>query len=171
MTAPRPAMTLDATTLAERAGGSWLTPPDAVAVTSIEIDSRRCRDGSLFVALPGTQADGHDFIAAAAANGAAAALVSRRIEDAAIPLLLVDDVETALTRLGSRGREAHIAAGGRLVGITGSVGKTGSKEMLAHLLAPTGCHASRASFNNHLGVPLTLAALPECQSTPSRKSA
>ena len=68
MTAPRPAMTLDATTLAERAGGSWLTPPDAVAVTSIEIDSRRCRDGSLFVALPGTQADGHDFIAAAAAN-------------------------------------------------------------------------------------------------------
>ena len=160
MTAPRPAMTLDATTLAERACGSWLTPPDAVAVTSIEIDSRRCRDGSLFVALPGTQADGHDFIAAAAANGAVAALVSRRIEDAAIPLLRVDDVETALTRLGSRGREAHIAAGGRLVGITGSVGKTGSKEMLAHLLAPAGCHASRASFNNHLGVPLTLAALP-----------
>ena len=160
MTAQRPAMTLDATTLAKRAGGSWLTPPDAIPVTSIEIDSRRCRAGSLFIALSGTQADGHDFIDAATANGAIAALVSRRIEDAAIPLLLVDDVEAALTRLGGCGREAHIAAGGRLVGITGSVGKTGSKEMLAHLLAPTGCHASRASFNNHLGVPLTLAALP-----------
>ena len=160
MTAPRPTMTLGAAALADRTGGAWVAPPDAVSATSVEIDSRRCRDGSLFLALPGTQVDGHDYIDAAAANGAVAAMVSRRVENAPLPLLLVDDVEAGLARLGATGREAHAATGGRLVGITGSVGKTGSKEMLARLLAPTGCHASRASFNNHLGVPLTLAALP-----------
>ncbi|MEK9790868.1 MAG: UDP-N-acetylmuramoyl-tripeptide--D-alanyl-D-alanine ligase, partial [Alphaproteobacteria bacterium] len=154
-------MRIDADTLAERAGGSWAGPAVANHVTSIEIDSRRCGEGSLFVALPGAQADGHDFISAAADLGAAAALVSRLANDADLPMLVVDDVQHALTSLGAGGREAHIAAGGRLAAITGSVGKTGSKEMLAHLLQPGGCHASRASFNNHLGVPLTLAALPE----------
>jgi len=160
MTSQRPVMKLDAATLADRTAGRWVTQAGSLSVTSVEIDSRRCTDGSLFVALSGTQADGHDYIAAAAAKGAAAALVSRRVENPPLPLLLVDDVESGLSRLGAEGRTAHIAAGGRLVGITGSVGKTGSKEMLAHLLAPAGCHASRASFNNHLGVPLTLAALP-----------
>lgn len=161
MTADHQVMRLDAALLAERTGGRWITAPaDALRVTSVEIDSRKCREGSLFIALPGRQADGHDFIAAAADRGAAAALASRRTESGGMPLLLVEDVEAALTRLGAAGRAAHAAAGGRLVGITGSVGKTGSKEMLAHLLAPAGCHASHASFNNHLGVPLTLAALP-----------
>ena len=154
-------MRIDADTLAQRAGGSWAGPAVANHVTSIEIDSRRCGKGSLFVALPGAQADGHDFISAAADLGAAAALVSRPANDTDLPMLVVDDVQHALTGLGASGREAHIAAGGRLAAITGSVGKTGSKEMLAHLLQPGGCHASRASFNNHLGVPLTLAALPE----------
>ena len=154
-------MRIDADTLAQRAGGSWAGPAVANHVTSIEIDSRRCGEGSLFVALPGAQADGHDFISAAADLGAAAALVSRLANDADLPMLVVDDVQHALTSLGAGGRETHIAAGGRLAAITGSVGKTGSKEMLAHLLQPGGCHASRASFNNHLGVPLTLAALPE----------
>ena len=75
---------------------------------------------------------------------------------------MVDDVEAALARLGAFGRAAHRMAGGHLVAITGSVGKTGSKEMLAHMLRRLGgCHANRASFNNHLGVPLTLAALPD----------
>ena len=75
---------------------------------------------------------------------------------------MVDDVEAALARLGAFGRAAHRMAGGHLVAITGSVGKTGSKEMLAHMLRQLGgCHANRASFNNHLGVPLTLAALPD----------
>ncbi len=154
-------MRIDAETLASRTGGSWAGHAVTGDVTSIEIDSRRCAEGSLFVALPGAQADGHDFISAAADRGAAAALVSRPANDAALPMLVVDDVQQALTNLGAGGRKAHIAAGGRLAAITGSVGKTGSKEMLAHLLQPGGCHASRASFNNHLGVPLTLAALPE----------
>jgi len=154
-------MRIDADTLAQRAGGSWAGHAMAKRVTSIEIDSRRCGEGSLFVALPGAQADGHDFISAAADLGAAAALVSSPANDADLPMLVVDDVQHALTGLGAGGREAHIAAGGHLAAITGSVGKTGSKEMLAYLLQPGGCHANRASFNNHLGVPLTLAALPE----------
>jgi len=80
----------------------------------------------------------------------------------ACPLLMVDDVTAALAQLGAFGRAAHRMAGGHLVAITGSVGKTGSKEMLAHMLRQLGgCHANRASFNNHLGVPLTLAALPD----------
>ncbi|MGB2159703.1 MAG: UDP-N-acetylmuramoyl-tripeptide--D-alanyl-D-alanine ligase, partial [Candidatus Puniceispirillaceae bacterium] len=127
-----------------------------------EIDSRRCAPGTLFAALGGQHADGHDYIAAAAANGAAAALVSRDPGAMPCPLLLVADVEVALTRLGAFGRAAHRMAGGHLVAVTGSVGKTGSKEMLAHMLHQLGgCHANRASFNNHLGVPLTLAALPD----------
>ena len=154
-------MRIDADTLAQRAGGRWAGHAVANHVTSIEIDSRRCGEGSLFVALPGAQADGHDFISAAAELGAAAALVSSPANDTDLPMLVVDDVQRALTGLGAGGREAHIAAGGRLAAITGSVGKTGSKEMLAHMLQPGGCHASRASFNNHLGVPLTLATLPE----------
>jgi len=157
----RPTMSLDARTLAARCGGTWVTDPAALIASSIEIDSRVCVEGSLFAALPGDHADGHDYLHAAAANGAVAALVERAEDPAPLPLLLVDDVQQALNRLGAAGRDAHAAAGGQLVGITGSVGKTGSKEMLAHLLETAGgCHASRASFNNHLGVPLTLAALP-----------
>ena len=162
MTAPAPEMQIDAAELARRTDGAWLTPPGEISVTTLEIDSRRCGKGSLFIALAGQHADGHDFIAAASANGAAAALVSRDPGGARCPLLMVEDVEAALTRLGAFGRAAHRMTGGHLVAITGSVGKTGSKEMLAHMLRHCGgCHANRASFNNHLGVPLTLAALPD----------
>ena len=166
MNATTPGMKIDAAELARRAAGTWLTPPGEVAVTTIEIDSRLCVPGTLFAALPGQHADGHDYIAAAGANDAAAALVSRDPgtlpHSITCPLLKVDDVEAALARLGAFGRAAHRVAGGHLVAITGSVGKTGSKEMLAHMLRRLGgCHANRASFNNHLGVPLTLAALPD----------
>ena len=159
-------MQIDAAELARRAEGCWLTPPGALTVSAVEIDSRLCTHGTLFVALAGNNADGHDHIQGAAANGAIAALVSRDpgsdLGTAPCPLLKVDDVQAALTRLGACGRAAHRMAGGHLVAITGSVGKTGSKDMLAHMLRRLGgCHASRASFNNHLGVPLTLAALPE----------
>lgn len=161
-----PGMKIDATELARRGEGKWLTPPGTLSVTAVEIDSRLCAPGTLFAALAGQHADGHDYIAAAGANGAAAALVSRdpgsTLHPSPCPLLMVDDVEAALARLGAFGRAAHRMAGGHLVAITGSVGKTGSKEMLAHMLRRLGgCHANRASFNNHLGVPLTLAALPD----------
>ena len=155
-------MSLDAAMLAARSGGAWIGDPGAIIASSIEIDSRICKEGSLFAALPGEHADGHDYLESAAGNGAVAALVERETDTAPLPLLRVTDVQQALNSLGAAGRDAHAAAGGQLVGITGSVGKTGSKEMLAHLLrAAGGCHASRASFNNHLGVPLTLAALPD----------
>jgi len=160
MSAPR-TMSLDAAMLATRSGGTWIGDAGGIIASSIEIDSRKCAAGSLFAALAGRHADGHDYLEAAASRGAVAALVEREAAAAPLPLLHVASVQQALNGLGAAGRAAHIAAGGRLVGITGSVGKTGSKEMLAHLLHAAGdCHASRASFNNHLGVPLTLAALP-----------
>ena len=177
MTAAAPVMPgpgLDAEQLAMRAGGSWHADhPVTGRISTIEIDSRKCGPGSLFVALPGASADGHDFIAAAAGTGAAAALVARPDPACNLPQLVVPDVKPALDALGIAGRTAHRAGGGRLAGITGSVGKTGSKEMLAHLLQrvgvstgtgarnSAGCVASRASFNNHLGVPMTLAMLPD----------
>ena len=161
MTGPAPQMALDAAELARRTSGSWSGAAPDLTVSGIEIDSRACGAGTLFAALCGQHADGHGFVAAAAGKGAVAALVSRPVTNAPCPLLMVDDVEAALNLLGAAGREAHRHAGGRLVAITGSVGKTGSKEMLAHMLRRLGgCHANRASFNNHLGVPLTLAALP-----------
>jgi UDP-N-acetylmuramoyl-tripeptide--D-alanyl-D-alanine ligase len=166
MTGRIPGMMINADELARRADGHWLTPPGELAVTAVEIDSRLCAPGTLFVALAGKHADGHDYLGAAAKKGAAAALVSRDPGPMPCPLLMVDDVEAALARLGAFGRAAHRMAGGHLVAITGSVGKTGSKEMLAHMLRRLGgCHANRASFNNHLGVPLTLAALPDAPFT------
>jgi UDP-N-acetylmuramoyl-tripeptide--D-alanyl-D-alanine ligase len=160
------ALTRD-TILARTGGHSDPMLDHDFTVTSLTIDSRKCTAGSLFVAMTGEHADGHDFVAAAAANGATAALVTRAVADPIIQdnrcvQIIVENCQQALDDLAMMGRISHQQAGGRLVGITGSVGKTGSKEMLAHILARMGgCHASQASFNNHVGVPLTLAALPE----------
>ena len=126
----------------------------------ISSDSRKIRPGDLYIALTGPNFDGHDFVAEALLKGAAAALVERHPEGApeGAALLIVDDVVEALNRLASAARERST---GRIIAITGSVGKTSTKEALAHVLAaqaPT--YASRESFNNHWGVPLSLAALP-----------
>jgi len=140
--------------------GGTLVDPAAICapVLGIEIDSRNCQAGDLFVALDGTQNDGHEFIGNAAQAGAAACLVSRPNKAAPIAQILVEDTLASLARLGRAGR-ARFA--GKMIGITGSVGKTGSKDMLAHALAAFGkTHASQRSFNNHIGVPLTLAGLP-----------
>jgi len=128
-------------------------------VEGISIDTRSIAPGDLFVALTAAR-DGHDFVAQALEKGAGAALVSRIPDGVAedAPLLLVDDVQTALEALGRAGR-ARTAA--KVVAVTGSVGKTSTKEMLAAMLAPQGrTHAAVASFNNHWGVPLTLARMP-----------
>ncbi len=135
----------------------WATP--GWAATGVSIDTRSLAPGDLFVALTGVR-DGHEFVAEAFAKGAAAALVSRipdgLTQDA--PLLIVPDVPGALTALGAAGR-ARFA--GRLVAVTGSVGKTGTKEMLRSALGAQGAvHAAEKSFNNHWGVPLTLARTP-----------
>ncbi|TCP43139.1 UDP-N-acetylmuramoyl-tripeptide--D-alanyl-D-alanine ligase [Rhodovulum marinum] len=127
--------------------------------TGVSIDTRSLAPGDLFVALT-DQRDGHDFVADALARGAAAALVSRVPEGVAgdAPLLIVPDV---LAALGALGRAGRARARARVVGVTGSVGKTSTKEMLRAVLAGQGrVHAAEASFNNHWGVPLTLARLP-----------
>ncbi|NMJ44358.1 UDP-N-acetylmuramoyl-tripeptide--D-alanyl-D-alanine ligase [Roseomonas sp. JC162] len=130
-----------------------------VAVTGISIDTRSLAPGDLFVALRDTR-DGHDFVADALAKGAAAALVDRDPPGVApdAPLLRVAETLAGLTALGAAGRARSDA---RVVGVTGSVGKTTTKEMLRVALAAFGpTHASAASFNNHWGVPITLARMP-----------
>lgn len=143
---------------AEATGGTITT---AWRASGVSIDSRSLAPGDLFVALRGERHDGHAFVADALARGAAAAMVERRPEGLAAdaPLLLVRDTLEGLWALGRAGR-ARSAAG--VVAVTGSVGKTGTKEALRHVLdRQGGCHASAASHNNHWGVPLTLARLPE----------
>ncbi|MEZ5826032.1 MAG: UDP-N-acetylmuramoyl-tripeptide--D-alanyl-D-alanine ligase [Geminicoccaceae bacterium] len=122
----------------------------------VSIDSRTVGEGDLFVALKVAR-DGHDFVADALGKGATAAVVTARPanvpEDA--PLLLVEDSMAALEGLGAFARKRSRA---RIVGVTGSVGKTGFKTALAHVCAKFGAtHASARSYNNHWGVPLSLA--------------
>ncbi len=128
--------------------------------TGVSIDTRTIAPGDLFIALKDAR-DGHDFVAQALAKGAAAALVSRVPGGVAAnaPLLMVDDVQAALERLGAAGRARAKA---RVIAVTGSVGKTSTKEMLRAVLNGQGAtHAAEASYNNHWGVPLTLARLPQ----------
>ncbi|MGR3794145.1 UDP-N-acetylmuramoyl-tripeptide--D-alanyl-D-alanine ligase [Vannielia sp. SX4] len=133
------------------ARGDW-------AATGLSIDSRSIAPGELFIALKDVR-DGHDFVADALAKGACAALVSHvpeGCEDA--PLLIVADVLEGLEALGRAGRARSRA---KVAGVTGSVGKTSTKEMLRSILSRQGkVHAAEKSFNNHWGVPLTLARMP-----------
>ena len=127
--------------------------------TGVSIDTRSLQPGDLFVALTDMR-DGHDFVAEALQKGAAAALVSRVPPglDANAPLLQVDDVLAGLGRMAGFAR-ARMA--GKVIAITGSVGKTSTKEMLRSALVGQGhIHAAEASYNNHWGVPLTLARMP-----------
>ena len=128
------------------------------SASGVSIDTRSLAPGDLFVALTAVR-DGHEFVAEALARGAAAAMVARRPDGvpADAPLLVVPDVLAGLHALGAAAR-ARFA--GRVVAVTGSVGKTGSKEMLRVALGAQGSvHAAEKSFNNHWGVPLTLARL------------
>jgi UDP-N-acetylmuramoyl-tripeptide--D-alanyl-D-alanine ligase len=130
------------------------------AATGISIDSRSLEPGDLFVALKGPAFDGHDYIAQALDKGAVAALAHRRpaglAEDA--PLLLVEDTLVALTALGAAARARTSA---KIIGVTGSVGKTGTKEALrACLSAQAPTSANLSSLNNHWGLPLSLARMP-----------
>ncbi|MBI1171862.1 UDP-N-acetylmuramoyl-tripeptide--D-alanyl-D-alanine ligase [bacterium] len=146
-------------TSAEAAAAAGGTVTADWAATGVSIDTRTLQPGDLFVALTDLR-DGHDFVAAALAKGAAAAMVSRIPEGLCpqSPLLIVPDVLEALAKLGAAGRARARA---KVVGVTGSVGKTSTKEMLRAILAGQGrVHAAEASYNNHWGVPLTLARLP-----------
>ena len=141
---------------AEAATGGQATAP--FVVENLSIDTRSLQPGDLFVALTAAR-DGHDFVAQAFAKGAGAALVSRVPEGVTGPCLVVPDVLIALTALGAAGRARSTA---QVIGVTGSVGKTSTKEMLREMLSAFGqVHAAEASFNNHWGVPITLARLPQ----------
>lgn len=130
------------------------------AITSVSIDTRTLEAGALFVAIRGVHQDGHSFVAKAFEVGAAAALVANDFNAVGVDgaLIRVPDPLKALERLGEHARvrtHAHVIA------VTGSVGKTGTKEALRHCLSTCGqTHAAERSFNNHWGVPLTLARMP-----------
>lgn len=126
------------------------------SVSQVSTDSRSIGEGDLFVALSGENFDGHQYLGDVAAAGAAAALVSRRTE-VELSLLLVDDTEQALGRLGAFNRQQYT---GPLVAITGSSGKTTVKNMVNAVLSRRGnTLATQGNFNNEIGVPLTLLRL------------
>jgi UDP-N-acetylmuramoyl-tripeptide--D-alanyl-D-alanine ligase len=127
--------------------------------SGINTDSRHLAAGELYLALRGPRFDGNVFVGAVAAAGAAGAVVDRPAEDAALPLIHVEDGQQALTRAAAAWR-ARFA--GVVVGVAGSNGKTTVKEMIASILALRGpCLATRGNLNNHIGVPLTLLRLDD----------
>lgn len=141
---------------AKATSGQVMSPWQA---SGLSIDTRSIAAGDLFVALKDVR-DGHDFVAQALEKGAAAALVSRIPDGVApdAPLLVVPDVLKALEAMAVFARARTTA---QVVGVTGSVGKTSTKEMLRSVLARQGkVFAAEKSFNNHWGVPLTLARMP-----------
>ncbi|TPW33594.1 UDP-N-acetylmuramoylalanyl-D-glutamyl-2,6-diaminopimelate--D-alanyl-D-alanine ligase [Martelella alba] len=130
-------------------------------VDGISIDSRNITPGDAFFAIKGDRVDGHSFAGFAAANGAGLLVVSEAKLPAlgrlTCPMIVVDDVLEAMVMLASASRAR---CKGRIIAVTGSVGKTSTKEMIAGCLRPSGnVHAAVKSFNNHWGVPLTLARM------------
>lgn len=124
----------------------------------LSIDTRTIKPGDLFIALAGDNGDGHDYVAEAIEKGACAALVSRAVDGVPDDQLLV--VEDTLEGLRALGAAARARSGAKIIGITGSVGKTGTKEFLATAFGALGqVHASIKSYNNHWGVPLSLSSM------------
>ena len=134
------------------------SPDGGQPITGISIDSRTVQPGDLFVAIRGERFDGHDYVAQAFQQGAAAALVDQPLRNEERPCLLVKDT---LLALGQWARHVRQQTGYRVVGITGSVGKTTTRHMIAHVVGQQ--HASwqaPKNFNNAIGLPLTLLTAP-----------
>jgi len=132
-------------------------------ITGISIDTRTLKQGEAFFAIRGDRFDGHDFLPAAMGAGAGVAIVSEEklvsLGSLKLPLIVVRDVMEAMHRLAE---VARVRSKAQIIAVTGSVGKTTTKEMLRTVLSPSGkVHAPVGSFNNHWGVPLTLARMPE----------
>ncbi len=141
-------------------GGELQGMAPGLGFSGVSFDSREITGGEIFFAISGVRMDGHAFVVDALKKGAGLAVVSAPDEEmrAAGSLLVVDDTLAALQTLG---RAARARTQAKVVGVTGSVGKTTTKEMLALALGAMGrTHAAKASFNNHWGVPLTLARMP-----------
>lgn len=128
-------------------------------ITGISIDSRKIKPGDLFIALKGPNFDGHNFLADAARAGAVAAIVEKPGDaPASLTQIQVRSTEAALTMLAKFSRRRFK---GKIIGVTGSVGKTGTKEALAHILSRQGkTFANEGNLNNHIGVPLSLSRMP-----------
>jgi len=156
MTYTEPLWTSDdiARSAAGRVSGRW-------CAEGVAIDSREVIPGDLFVALPGTDHDGHDFVARALAAGAAGALVERHPQGVAEEdprLIHVQSTQEGLRALGAAARERMT---GKVIAVTGSAGKTSVKDALKQALGRTAAsHAGLRSFNNHVGLPLSLARMP-----------
>lgn len=155
-------MTAPLWTAAEAAAAVGAPEPAADwEATGVVIDSRAAGPGDLFIAIVGDRLDGHAFVAKALEAGSVAALVHRTPEgvDAGdARLIYVDDTLKGMEALG---RAARARSDARIVAVTGSVGKTGAKEMLRRALGVFGpCHANEGNLNNHWGAPLTLARMP-----------
>ncbi|MGH8230207.1 MAG: UDP-N-acetylmuramoyl-tripeptide--D-alanyl-D-alanine ligase [Steroidobacteraceae bacterium] len=140
-----------------RAGHGRLQGEDR-RFNEIAIDSRKLAAGDLFAALRGEKADGHDFVPAAAAAGAAGAIVQRAVQ-LPLPQIVVSNVEASLAHAA---RAARAQFKGPVIGVAGSNGKTTVKEMIAAILSQRGpCLSTRGNLNNHLGVPMTLLRLDD----------
>jgi len=149
---------LPVTTIAQACGGQLIGHPLAptTAITGLAIDSRRIKSGDLFAALPGARADGHDFASVAMDQGAAALLVQRQVE-IDCPQIVVDDCPRALADVARLARQPYA---GVMLGVTGSAGKTTTKNLLHAVLSKAGrTLATEGNLNNELGVPLTLSRL------------
>ena len=141
------------------ATGGRLSGPSDWNASGVSIDSRSVAAGDLFIALAGPNHDGHDYVKAAIESGAACALVHKIPAGCdGLPLLMVADTMKGLEDLG---RAARARTDARILAVTGSVGKTSTKEMAALVLSRQGAtHWSVGSFNNHWGVPLSLVRMP-----------
>lgn len=143
--------------IAEATGGTLFGAAET-SVQGVSIDTRTITPGDLFIALRGPNHDAHDFAPKAVEAGACVVLVERALPDLSATQVLVPDTTKALEALGVA-RRAEIS--GFVLGITGSVGKTGTKELAAAGFAALGkTHATQGNLNNHYGVPLTLARMP-----------
>jgi UDP-N-acetylmuramoyl-tripeptide--D-alanyl-D-alanine ligase len=130
-------------------------------MNGVSIDSRSVAAGDIFVAIKGDAMDGHDFVVKALQAGAGVAMVSRVTDEMREAGAVLQVAEDPLRGLENMGRAAREWSNGQIIAVTGSVGKTSTKEMLRTALSASGyTHASAASFNNHWGVPLTLSRLP-----------
>ncbi len=153
----------DAKTLAAWTGGRWSAHP-AASPTGFTADSRRLLPGQAFVALKTSRRDGHDFLEEALKAGASAAIVARKVPGTALAQLVVDDPLQALQAIA---REHRKTFRGTVIGVTGSAGKTSTKELLSLLLGGEegGALSTEGNLNNHIGVALTLCRLDATRHT------
>ncbi|MGE5557881.1 MAG: UDP-N-acetylmuramoyl-tripeptide--D-alanyl-D-alanine ligase [Bacillota bacterium] len=143
-------------------GGCLLAGNSQAEIRGVTIDSRTIRPGNLFIAFKGEKTDGHDYVGQAFEQGAAACLVERPVQDNRLAVILVENTLNALGRLAGHHRLAYR---GHLIGVTGSNGKTTTKDMIASILAQK-WHILKTlgNYNNEIGLPLTLLKLtPDTQ--------